>query len=130
MNLAVFQELPNGAMLADNQAAAALANVAMYAYAFAAEIQAKARDRGIERDDEYAIAALHHVADVCTSSAVAHAKMIGDEVRRTAFEQGVPPAYHVISRDQALAIDGDMRAMAFAGAVPTMPDSGIVQNGG
>lgn len=130
MSLDDFQPLPNEAMLTDNQAAAALANVSMYAYAFAAEIHNKAVERGVELHEQYAIAALHHIVEVSGDAAVKYAKMVGDEVRQTAFEQGVPPVYHVMSREQALAVDGDMREMAFAGAVPAMPDSGIVQRGG
>jgi hypothetical protein len=119
-----FSSLDNGAMLTDNQAAAALANVAVYCDAFAVQVNNKAVERGLEADDMYVMAALSHITEVCAHAAVEYAANVGDTVRRNAFKSNLPAMYHIMNSEQALEIDGEIRAMALAGAVPTIaPES-------
>lgn len=113
-----FIELPNGAMLSYSQAAAALANVAMYTHAFSQQLHAKAVERGVEDSDMYAMAALSHITEITSAAAVKHAKRIGDDVRQTAFDQGVPAMYHVMNVEQALSVSHEMREAALCGAMP------------
>lgn len=123
-----FHELPTGGTLTDNQAAAALGNVAVYAFAFAGQIQRKAAERGIDTDDMFAVAALQHISDVAAEASFKHARDLGNKVRQNAFQHGIPAMYHIMSVDQALEVDGEVRELAFAGAIP--PSGASMSNGG
>lgn len=115
---AAFTELEGGAMLADNQAAAALANVAVYVDTMAAELDRKAAERGADEGDEFVVAYLAHIVELTAAAATEYAQPVGDSVRRAAFRAHLPAKYHVMSAQQALEVSGDMRAMALAGAIP------------
>lgn len=119
MTLADFQPIGDtGAMVTDNQAAAALANVAVYADRLAYEIATKAAARGPEYDDELAFAALKHIVELTSEAAVSYAKDIGDTLRHEGFKRRKQPAYHVMSAEQAGEVEGAVRLMALAGALP------------
>jgi len=108
----------DGAMLTGNQAAAALANITVYVEAFKNQIIVKAAERGLDGEDAYALAALDHISDITSHAAVHFAKPIHDAVREAAFRSGSEPVYHVMSAEEALAVDGEMRSMALCGAIP------------
>lgn len=115
-----YVELPTGAMLTYSQAAAALANVAVYCHAFGMQLQQKAAERGITTDDLYAIAALEHISDITAAASANHAKRIGDEVRQQAFAENLPAMYHIMNVEQALEVQDVQREGALAGAIPVL----------